>query len=329
MRLKLWTVAALAAIPLLLLEAAMRIGGYGAPLWYRIDPQTGWSLRPNKSGWYWEDGKRNWVSINRAGFRDELHTLNKPEGTFRVAVLGDEYSEAMAVPRQRTWWWRLGRELEACLSTKVETLNFAVRGFGTAQESVLLQTTVMRYRPDLVLVQFSGRDDVVQNSIKLAPARERPFYRLDPKAGGVQIDESFVVLPEFDRRMQTRWRLGEELLDHSRLFQVAWRALGARPFANESDARALASPADAQWEAAWQVTEQILLQMRDFATRNGARFAIIPAPGLNTPGYPERRLSAFAQANAVRILDTWTTDGHVALAEAAAQQLCSRRPPAP
>jgi len=325
---KLWKIAALAAIPLLLVEAALRIGGYGAPLWYRIDSQTGWSLRPNKSGWYREDGKRSWVSINRAGFRDELHTLNKPEGTFRVAVLGDEYSEAMALPRQQTWWWRLGRELESCLGTKVETLNFAVRGFGTAQESVLLETTAMRYRPDLVLVQFSGRDDVVQNSIKLAPDRERPFYRLDPK-GGVRIDETFVVLPDFDRRMQTRWRLGEEILDHSRVFQVAWQYLGARPFPDEADAKALQAPADVQWEAAWHITEAILLQMRDFAVRNGARFVVVPAPALKAPGYAERRLGTFAQANVVRLLDTWSAEGHAALAEAAAQQLCPRRPPAP
>lgn len=330
MRLGLWGLAAGAAIALLLLEAAMRIAGFGAPLWYRIDPQTGWSLRPSKSGWYWQDGKRNYVLTNRAGFRDELRTLGPPHGTLRIAVLGDEYSEAMALPLKDTWWSRLARELESCgySEKKIEAMSFAVRGFGTAQESVLLESTVMRYRPDLVLVQFSARDDVVQNSPALARERERPFYRLDPR-GGVRIDETFVELPAFDRRMQTRWRLGEEILDHSRVLQVAWQFIRARPFADEADARALATPADARWEEAWRITEAILLQMREFATRNGARFAVVPAPGLKAPGYPERRLSAFALARGGRVLDTWTAEGHAALADAAAQQLCARRPPAP
>src|SRR6185503_19787667 len=139
-RLKLWVLAAAAAIPLLLLEAGMRIAGFGAPLWYRIDPQTGWSLRPNKSGWYWQDGQRNYVLTNRAGFRDELRTLDPPHGTFRIAVLGDEYSEAMALALKDTWWSRLARELESCgySEKKIDAMSFAVRGFGTAQESVLL-----------------------------------------------------------------------------------------------------------------------------------------------------------------------------------------------
>ena len=91
----------------------------------------------------------------------------------------------------------------------------------------------------------------------------------------------------------------------------------------------MSAPANAQWEAAWRTTEAILVQMRDFAERNGARFAVVPAPALKAPGYPERRLSAFAQLHGVRVLDTWTAEGHAALADAAAQQLCARRPPAP
>jgi hypothetical protein len=320
---KLWKMAALAAIPLLLLEAGMRVVGLGAPLWYRIDPQTGWSLRPNKLGWYLEDGKRNWVSINRAGFRDGLRTVNKPDGNYRVAILGDEYSEAMALPRQATWWSRLGRELESCMGKRVEVANFAVRGFGTTQESVLLESTVMRYRPDLVLVQFSPRDDVVQNSYRLARERERPFHWIDAR-GVMHLDETFLVLPDFDRRMQTRWRLGEEIAEHSRVFQVAWHIANIRTFADEADPRALEAPADANWEEAWRVTERVLAEMRDFATRNGARFAVVPAPALKTRGYPERRLSAFAQLHGVKVLDTWTAEGHAALADAAAQQLCTR-----
>src|SRR5260221_3820855 len=77
----------------------------------------------------------------------------------------------------------------------------------------------MRYQPDLVLLQFSNRDDVMDNSFALSPEKQRPFFILDAH-GVARIDDSFATAPAFDRRMQTRYRLATEIADHSRTWQL-------------------------------------------------------------------------------------------------------------
>ena len=161
--------AALAALAAL--EVALRLASYSTPQLHQLDVELGWSLRANKSGSYAAQDGRIGVAINSAGFRDREHLLDKPDPVYRIAVLGDEYSESMGIALRDTWWWRLEPELQRCdfqPGKLVEVLNFGVAGYGTAQELVLLQRTAMRYAPDLVLLQFSA-DDVIDNSFALAP----------------------------------------------------------------------------------------------------------------------------------------------------------------
>ena len=86
-----------AAFGLACAELTLRAVGYSAPLWYQPDAERGWMLRPSKSGWFTQEGKA-FVSINSAGLRDREHTVRKPPGVYRIAIVGDSYSEAMQVP---------------------------------------------------------------------------------------------------------------------------------------------------------------------------------------------------------------------------------------
>src|SRR3954465_14144898 len=146
------TRAALAALvgALLVVETALRLIGYSAPQWYELDPRLGWGCHPRRHGCFVAQGARVPVHTTPAGFRDREHTLDKPDGVYRIAVLGDEHSEAMAVPVQKTWWWQLPRELQRCgfqPDKLPEVLNFGVGGYGTAQEYVVLETKAVRYQP--------------------------------------------------------------------------------------------------------------------------------------------------------------------------------------
>jgi len=269
-----------AAAVFLVVEVALRIIGYAAPSWYQLDTKLGWTLKRHKHGWYFAGGERIAIYINSAEMRDREHPLDKPAGVYRIAVLGDEYSEAFDVPIQRTWWWQLPRALQACgASRPVEVLNFAVGGYGTAQELVMLQTTAMRYQPDLVLLQFSP-NDVMDNSPALATEKRRPFFVLDGE-GAAHIDDSFVWSPGFDRYMQTRYRLAEELADHSRTYQLG-RQLAELAFIGdahaEDDTVALRAPHERTWEDAWRVTEALIAKMDTFTRRNGAELALLAIP---------------------------------------------------
>jgi len=334
-----------AAVVLLIVEVALRIVGYAAPAWYQLDTRLGWTLKRHKHGWHFAGGERIAIYINSAEMRDREHPLDKPDGVYRIAVLGDEYSEAFDVPIQRTWWWQLPRALQACAPSRpVEVLNFAVGGYGTAQELVMLQTTAVRYQPDLVLLQFAP-NDVMDNSPALAMEKRRPFFTLDAN-GQPHIDDSFIWSPGFDRYMQTRYRLAEEIADHSRTYQLG-RQLAELAFIGdahaEDDTVALRAPHDAVWEDAWRVTEAVMAKMRAFSRRNGAELAVLAIPhprhageGL---GYPEQRLAAFGKQNGIDVLTLndaltpgmylptgrWTVEAHAIAARAVAQGLCGIR----
>jgi hypothetical protein len=345
------TRAALAAVAvLLILEVTLRAIGYAAPQWYQLDPQLGWQLHPHRHGWYIADGVRSPVHITPTGFRDREHTLDKPDGVYRIAVMGDEYSEAMAVPLQQTWWWQLPARLQRCgfqPDKLVEVLNFGVAGYGTAQEYVVLETKAMRYQPDLVLLQFAP-GDVMDNSPTLAAQKNRPFFVLD-RHGVPRIDDSFALAPSFDSRMQTRYRLAEEIADHSRSYQLA-RQMAELAFIGEAHAdgslAVLHEPRDAAWEDAWRVTEAVIAKMNAYSRRNGAELLVvaIPHPRQAEQGmsYPDQRIGAFATQSNIALVTLsesltatmylpsgrWTAEAHRAAAETVAQRLCTatRRP---
>jgi hypothetical protein len=343
--------AALAAVlVLIVLETALRALGYSAPQWYELDPQLGWRLHPHRHGWFIADGVTSPVHTTPSGFRDREHTLDKPDGVYRIAVMGDEYSEAMAVRLEETWWWQLPARLQSCgfqPDKLVEVLNFGVGGYGTAQEYVLLETAAMRYQPDLVLLQFAP-GDVMDNSPELAAEKDRPFFVLDAH-GVARIDDSFALAPSFDRWMQTRYRLAREIADHSRSYQLA-RQAAELAFIGEAHADAdtavLHEPRDAAWESAWRVTEALIAKMNAYSQRNGAQLLVVSIPHPRHAGqgmsYPDQRLGAFAtQSNLALIAlagamkpsmylpsGRWSAEAHRVAAESVARRLCTatRRP---
>jgi hypothetical protein len=200
----------------------------------------------------------------------------------------------------------------------------------------------MRYQPDLVLLQFSDASDVVDNSFALSKQKLRPFFRVDAH-GAPRLSESFANSPAFERRMQTRYRLGEEIADHSRAFQLA-RQLANVAFIGEAhadrDITILGEPRGELWEEAWRVTEALLAQMDQYARRNGARFMVVSAPHplqpVNAMAYPDQRLAQFAGRSHVPFVawaevlrpelylrgGEWSAEAHRVAAEALAPRIC-------
>src|SRR2546421_174008 len=86
-------VALSVAIALVLGEVALRVAGFAYPNFWEPDPLTGSKLRPGMEGWQKDEGQA-YVKISSQGLRDREHPLAKPAGTYRIAVLGDSYSEA-------------------------------------------------------------------------------------------------------------------------------------------------------------------------------------------------------------------------------------------
>jgi hypothetical protein len=331
MKRRLLVAAAVAAGLALAGELALRALGYSSPQWVQGDPSLGWALRPGAQGWFTDEGKA-FVTVNAAGQRDRGHPLDKPAGTYRIAVLGDAYSEAMHVPMEKTYWAQLRERLESCgfqRGKRVEVLNFGVRGYGTAQQYLMLQNRALRYQPDLVLLQFTNGSDVRDNSYALdLPRKARPFF-VPAAEGGLRLDDSFRATPAYRAAAASANELSRRLTDRSRLLQLArdvisdLRRMGSAPPRSDPrevglDLDVLGPPQGPQWEEAWRVTELIVAGMRDLAASHGAKMALFIVPyavevhpdaalraavlakyGVPDLAYPDRRIAAFARGSGI------------------------------
>lgn len=273
-------VAVSSLIAILLFELLLRAIGYSAPIWYEPHPQLGWTLRPGLAAWFTREG-RSFVRVNAAGMRDRDHALDKPQGVYRIAVLGDSYAEARQVAVEETFWALLPERLARCgfqPGKRIEVLNFGVSGYGTAQEYLLLESTAMRYRPDLVLLQFTNGNDVRNNSLALELEKDRPFFTLE--GGALRIDRSFASKEDFLGRSSRSSELVRRATDRLRVLQLA-RSVKEMSFIPKANAGegveqglepvVLAPPSDTLWEEAWRITEQLIAKTNEHAQRQGAR----------------------------------------------------------
>lgn len=95
---------------------------------------------------------------NSLGYRDREHSVEKPPGTYRIAVLGDSIAAGYRIERTEDAFPAL---LEAMLRARglpVEVLSFGVTGYNTAQEVETLRARALRFDPDLVLLAYCHND---------------------------------------------------------------------------------------------------------------------------------------------------------------------------
>ncbi|MBX3228097.1 MAG: SGNH/GDSL hydrolase family protein [Labilithrix sp.] len=248
-------------------ELGLRIVGYEDPPIYRQDARLGWVARANLTTRWREEGDTT-VSFNSAGMRDVEHAIAKAPGVYRIAVMGDSYTEALQVDHDKAFSTLLERELEGCPARngrRIETLNFGVSSYGTANELLRLEDQAFEYGPDLVLLAFFVGNDVQDNHPKLdhLTVKNRPYFEMR--------DGALTLVPP--PGLSGARALWQSVLPHSRTAQLAERVRKNRA----SRDAATASPTVLEagipgelfktalppvWEEAWRVTEELLIRMK-------------------------------------------------------------------
>jgi hypothetical protein len=305
---------------------------------YGPDRELGWVLRPGIVGRVSTETPQV-IHINSRGFRDDERSYEKPANTFRIAVLGNSWTEALQVPMDKTYTALLQQQLSQnhCVPGKrIEVLNFGVAGYSTAQELLLLQKKVWNYHPDLILLALYPARDIANNvrelNNALTPERSPYFvYRGDQ----LVLDDSFRTLPALESRQIWLQNLGFWFDDHLKTLQaintlqrygkIRAAMAAAKERAEQSGMDNLeyaiyAPPSLPALQEAWRVTEALLLAMRDDARAHGAVFRIvtlatrpqvIPDParraellhalGVQDFSYADNRIKDFATRNAIPI----------------------------
>lgn len=279
---------------LLLAEGGLRVARVSHPLFYAPDEYCATRLRAGARGWWASEGEAS-IQINSAGLRDREHPLPKAPGTFRIALLGDSFSEAMQVPIEETFWSILEGKLNGCRALggrRVEVINFGVSAYGTDQELLMLRHHVWEYEPDLVLLAFCNHNDVSDNSKALSSEDCKPYF--DLQNGRLVLDASFRQMRPYLIAMSTYDHVKCRLINSSYLLQLVWHARRCwnKPPASaqsatkrEPEAASIReaehyyptyrAPRDAVWKQAWRVTEKLLEEMANEARRHSARFYVV------------------------------------------------------
>jgi len=278
-------------LTLVVAEVALRIAHIGYPslggklMIFTWDPYTGVALRPGAEGWAHTEADL-YVRVNREGMHDDReHSVQKPPNTYRIAVLGDSFVEAFQVPTDKAFWSVLDRQLDGCPALggkKVESLNFGVSGFGTAQELEMLRSRVWQYSPDLVLLAFFTGNDIQNNNRILQQDPYRPDYV--EKDGKLVLDNSFLTEPGFKSRFNSFHLFLSWAVAHSRVLQVMaaaknyWTSRnidGVKPTEMGLDDSIYHAPTDPVWQDAWHVTDDLIIAMNNEVVSHGAKFLVV------------------------------------------------------
>lgn len=97
--------------------------------------------------------------VNALGFLDREFSRQKPAGALRIACLGSSTTEGgNSAHREGSYPYFLARILEERSGRTVETLNFGMAGWTTAEMLVNYFLVVQDFSPDLVLIHEAVND---------------------------------------------------------------------------------------------------------------------------------------------------------------------------
>jgi hypothetical protein len=138
-------------------------------LWYEFKPNLDaiYQLAPFKT--------------NSHGMPDVEVSIEKPQGTYRVAVLGDSVSMAYGVPHELNYHSRLETHLNQSKPyLRFEFLNFAVGGYGLPQYTALLKHKVLQFDPDMIMVGVYLNDFLALSLQQQTHAKPRLSIKVPP-----------------------------------------------------------------------------------------------------------------------------------------------------
>jgi lysophospholipase L1-like esterase len=192
------------------------------------------------------------VEISSQGLRDDEVPPSPRPGRRRTLLVGDSFAWGFGVERDEMF----DRILEE-RNPGLETVNESVPGYGTDQELLLLEAQGVRFHPALVLLVFHP-NDLLNNTWPRQYGYAKPVFRVDGE--GLRLEN----VPVPGGRLR---ELGTGVLRRSFLLHRLWTAI-VEP---TQDLHASGS-------LAWDVTERLLLRMKETSEKHGARFAVVTFP---------------------------------------------------
>lgn len=211
---------------------------------------------------------------NHLNFHDTEHAFEKPDGTFRIVVLGDSFTEALQVPLDKAFHKVLESKLNKAMDFPVEVISFGISGAGAEEDNKLLRAYGSRYQPDLVIMEFLS-NDLIDDS---------PAMRIENK-NQMKLREKYIprlydayhryLLVKGSRFNQilalklARLYISRQSSKYSSYDKYGFIHLSTLIFAEEFAE---------MWEKPWRRTEKFILNTRNLCKENGAEMVLVSFP---------------------------------------------------
>jgi hypothetical protein len=254
--------------------------------------ELGWVGRPGYEQWKNTGGRRYLLKFNSQGMHDREHSFAKPGGVFRILLLGDSFIQAIQLPEEETSPQVLDRLLNGpgrAGERRFEVIGASVMGWGTVQELLYYRQQGYRYNADLVILAFYTGNDLLNNmpGQLLTNGGFNCYFPYFVICDGKLDPEPWLFAPGFKAtwggqcppgRKQISYLLGT-LYQHSRLYaqlEPIWTNRHRdRPGFALPVAEFLPGIDDPALDYSWQLTKELILQLRRETEAHGAKLAVV------------------------------------------------------
>jgi hypothetical protein len=142
----------------------------------QVDDYRAYDLRPSHSAIF----KRAAFNTNEWGMRDKAYAQQKPDNTYRIALVGASVEMGAGVADGENYESflerKLNEELPEVSGLQYEVLNFSVAGWGIIQQVAKCEMQLFNFEPNTVLVvAHSGEMFVVLRHLNELLQRELPM----------------------------------------------------------------------------------------------------------------------------------------------------------
>ncbi|MDH4036295.1 MAG: SGNH/GDSL hydrolase family protein [Candidatus Krumholzibacteria bacterium] len=256
----------------------------------RYDDLLGWSLVPNAMLISNDTGRglHYRMDINSIGLREDEVDLPKPKGRKRVLILGDSIAFGSGVQGNE----RFSDHLKGELPGDVDIVNAGVPGWGTDQELLFYERDLRRLEADIVVLEFTANNDVVNNELRgpLIEDGTKPRFRCNDGVLTLEPpNRPAVVATTAKARVKSVLRKSRLLLFVKRRLEMRHYKQHAREDPSLAHAGYEADRHLSHWsvydtrggvaiETAWSVTECIFAQLAHDCREDSVRLIVFAFP---------------------------------------------------
>ena len=308
-------------ICLFILEILTRIFMYQDPVSYppinEYDEDLCFKMKPNINVTFNTQEFKTSVATNKFGFREEKEVFQgKP-----IMFLGDSFTLGHGVRYNDTYVKRVEDMLNA-EGYAYNTYNFGVGGYGTLQQSKIIEKYIEDMKPEVIVLAFYVNDP--RDNL------ESCSYEVDEGGYLVKKGSSKGIIPKIKKFMQLNINLYRVI--NTALYGLQVRTSIFDAFAKTVnletpiDYKQYEPEYDEETQKAWNETYKYLDQINEIAKKHGASFIIMYIPAksqldkdkqerltqiynLKNPDFSKinKNLEAYTKENNISFLDLTET----------------------